>query len=229
MAAAEADGTAAADGPPLGERAWRHAVVALHAAFAAIAVLAAATLLVDRGVSPTGKICALIALAGLASAYLLFGRVALTGRSARHTGAYLAVLVAVIVVVSWADPSVLFLFFIAYPQVWFLVDQPRTGVIWTLTLVVGSTVGMLLHLRVHGGGLITAVGGQLVGFVFSLLFGLWTSRLIEQSRRQAELIGSLERAEAALARPITPGVCSPSVNASPGRCTTPLPRAIRAS
>lgn len=190
---------ASPDGPPLSERGWRYAVVALHAAFAAIAALAAATVLVDSGVSRAGKTSALIALAVLTAAYLLLGRVGLTARSERHTAGYLAVLVAALAVIAWADPGVLFLFFIAYPQVWFLVDQPRTGVVWTLALVLAGTAGMLLHLRVHGGGVITALGSQLIGVVFSLLFGLWSWRLIEQSRRQAELIGSLERAEAALA------------------------------
>ncbi|MGY1841220.1 MULTISPECIES: sensor histidine kinase [unclassified Modestobacter] len=182
-------------GPPLSERGWRVTVLVMHGAFVVFLCLAVLdVLLTDVDSRPV----LLTALGVLAVAYAALGAPALVGRDRRRAAGYLAVLVAVIGVLAWGFPELLFLMFLAFPQVWFLAESVRVGLLWTGALTVAATLGPLVHWT-QGTEPLSGPGQTLVGAVFSLAMGLWITRVLEQSRERALLIRELEEKRAELA------------------------------
>ncbi|MCZ2817861.1 sensor histidine kinase [Modestobacter sp. VKM Ac-2984] len=182
-------------GPPLSERGWRITVLVLHLAlglFVSLAVLD--TLLSDIG----SRAVLLSALGVLVVAYATLGAPALTSRDQHRATAYLAVLVGVIGVLAWGFPELLFLLFLAFPQVWFLAESAVVGLCWTGALTVAATLGPLVHWS-EGTEPMSGPGQTLVGAAFSVAMGLWVTRVLEQSRERALLIRELEATRAELA------------------------------
>ena len=120
-------------GPPLSERGWRITVAVLHVVFAVFVVVAAVDAVVEEDGARQAVLLA--ALAVLALAYVAFGARALAGRDHRRSAVYLLVLVAVVSVLAWVLPELLFLLFLGFTQVWFMVPSllgrhrldPRAG------------------------------------------------------------------------------------------------------
>ena len=183
-------------GPPLSERGWRITVVGLHVVFVLLLAIAVATI----ALSPVdgSKPALLAALGVLAVAYALLGAPALTSRDRRRATAYLAVLVLVFGVLASQEPSLLFLLFLGYPQVWFLSESVPRGMVWTVALAAASTIGPFVAWS-RGDEPISGPAQTLVGLVFSLAMGLWVFRVLEQSRQRALLIRELERTRESLA------------------------------
>lgn len=183
-------------GPPLSESGWQVTVLVLHLAFLTVVAIA----VVDTLVSQSGvRLAVLLAgLAVLAVAYLAVGAPALARRDHRRSVLYLAVLVAVVSVLAWVFPELLFLLFLAFPQVWFMVGSVQVGLLWTLALGVASTVGPLVHWT-QGTEPLSGPGQTLVGLVFSVAMGIWVTRVLDQSRQRATLIRELEQTRAELA------------------------------
>jgi len=183
-------------GSPLPERARRVTVAVLHGAFAVVGGLAltlAATAAVD-GSRPV----LVTALAAWVLAYVAVGPLGLTDWRRERATAYLAVLVAVVAVVAAQQPSLLFVMFLAYPQVWFFVGSVRAGVLWTFALALAATAAPLVAWT-RGNEPLWGPGQTLVGMVFSLAMGLWVFRVLEQSAERAQLICELESTRAELA------------------------------
>ena len=181
---------------PLGERGWRTSVVGMHLFFAVVLALVAVAAAVG---GPAGsRAVVLVALGVLAVAYAVLGAPALADEAPGRAVGYLCVLVVVVGVLAWHDPGTLFVLFVGYTQVWFLVESPRPGVIWTVALTLASA---LAPLRALAAGEAPVVGlvSSAVGMLFSLALGIWVSRVIDQSRQRAELIDQLERTRAELA------------------------------
>ena len=183
-------------GAPLPERAWRTTVIGLHVVFVLMLALAAAT--TQIGMVEGSPAVALATLGVLALAYLLLGAPAIADSHPVRAVAYLTVLVAVFAVLERQAPDLLFLLFLAYPQVWFLVESPRPGVFWTLALALASTAGSAVAWA-QGHESLSRVLESSVGMVFSLALGIWFSRVMEQSRQRATLIRELETTRAELA------------------------------
>jgi signal transduction histidine kinase len=183
-------------GVPLSARAWRVTRLVLHTVFAVLATGAVATVLVgDADGSPA---VLLGALSVLVVAYLVLGAPGLRDRDPGRRTAYLAVLVMVVAVLAWEQPSLLFLLFVAFSQVWFLVDSVRAGLLWTLALGAAGTIGPLVHWT-QGDEPLSGPAETLVGLGFSLAMGFWVTRVLEQSRQRADLIRQLEATRAELA------------------------------
>ena len=100
------------------------------------------------------------------------------GRRPGLGAAYLGVLVAVFAVLSWTTPELLFLLFLAYPQVWFVVRTTSGGVAWTIALALASTVGPAIHWT-QGTEPLAGVLQTVVGLTFSVAIGVWFSRVME--------------------------------------------------
>ncbi|MFW3170810.1 sensor histidine kinase [Geodermatophilus sp. CPCC 206100] len=183
-------------GPPLSERGWRITVRGLHVVFVLMLTIAVVTI----ALSPVdgSKPALLAALGVLAVAYALLGAPAITSRDQCRATAYLVVLVLVFGVLAWQEPSLLFLLFLGYPQVWFLSERVPRGMAWTLALAAASTIGPFVAWS-RGDEPISGPAQTLVGLVFSLAMGLWVFRVLEQSRQRALLIRELERTRASLA------------------------------
>ncbi|MCZ2827161.1 MULTISPECIES: sensor histidine kinase [unclassified Modestobacter] len=182
-------------GPPLSERGWRVTVLVLHVAFGLFLTLAVLdTLLSDVG----SRAVLLSALGVLLVAYATLGAPAVSSRDQRRATAYLAVLVGVVGVLAWEFPELLFLMFLAFPQVWFLAESAVVGLCWTGALTIAATLGPLVHWS-EGTEPMSGPGQTLVGAAFSVAMGLWVTRVLEQSRERALLIRELEATRAELA------------------------------
>ncbi|GAA3172945.1 sensor histidine kinase [Blastococcus jejuensis] len=186
-----------ADGDrPLSPRGWRVTLVGLHVVFVLLLGIAVATIVL----SPIegSRAVLLAALGVLALAYVVLGAPALGSRDARRAQAYLLVMVLAFGVLAWVEPSLLFLLFLGYTHVWFLVGSLRQGILWTLALALASTLGPLIAWT-QGNEPLSGPGQTLVGLTFSIVMGIWISRVLEQSQQRAELIRELERTRAELA------------------------------
>lgn len=187
------------DAAPLTERGWRASVIGLHLAMGVVLGLAVVSVLVDPPPADRFRI-ALGALVVLAATYLARGARALARDDPGGAVIYLIVLVLTIGVVSWAAPGVLFLLFLAYPQIWFLVESTRPGVIWTCLLAASSGIGLTLAAVQRNETPWSAVTSSGIGLLFSVLMGTWIARVLAQSRQRAELIAELEASRAEVAR-----------------------------
>jgi signal transduction histidine kinase len=181
-------------GLPLSEGSWRVTVVVHHVVFAVLVGVAA----VDAAVEESGGrlVVLLVALGVLALAYAGVGGPALVSRDHRRAAVYLLVLVAVIAVLAWVLPELLFLLFLAFPQVWFMVPDVRAGLRWTLALGAAAMLGPTVH-WVQGTEPFDLQ--TLVGLCFSLAMGAWVFSVLEHSEQRAELIRELESTRAEVA------------------------------
>lgn len=192
------------DEPPISEWVWRRVLLGLHVGFGALAALAVAGILTDHLTEHWNRPVGLAAVGAIVLTYAVAGRAALAGGvdgvDHRYLAVvYLLVVVAGIGVLARAAPDTLFIFFIVYPQVWFLVDRPRPGIFWTLLLLVASVGGIALRPDQTGADLVGVIGNQVVGVAFSVLLGIWISMLFDRSREQGRLIAQLELAKAEVA------------------------------
>ncbi|MGY1824517.1 sensor histidine kinase [Geodermatophilus sp. SYSU D00079] len=189
------DAGVADGGAPLSERGWRATVTGMHVISAAVWVLAVATAATRDPVRPG----VLVVLGGLGAAYVLLGGPAIAAGGARLRGVgYLAALVVGFAVLGFADATMFFLLFIAYPQVWFVVGGTVTGVAWTVLLAVSSAAGPVV-MASSGAAARDVLVSTAISTVFSLALGLWVSRVLHQSAQRAELIEQLETTRAELA------------------------------
>lgn len=185
-------------GPPVSEPVWRATVVGLHAAFLVMLALAAvvAATTTERGVL---RVPALLDLTVLAVAYAVAGAHAIARPAPGRAVVYLVVLVLTVGVLARTCPPALFLLFLAYQQVWFLVEHPRAGIRWTLLLAGADVIGNVLAVRSVGSSEVSGLTDSAVGLLFSLVMGLWVSRVLRQSRERAALIVELESTRTELA------------------------------
>ena len=184
---------------PLSERGWETTLVGMHLISGAVWCLAlTATFLGQNEVGGTDRTVALVALAGLGVAYLTMGAPALRRGGTALAVGYLVALVATFGVLGWVSPSLFFLLFLAYPQIWFVVQGRPAGVFWTVLLAGVTTVGPLL--RPDSGENAREVLLETgVSLVFSLALGLWIGGVLAQSEQRAGLIRELESTRAELA------------------------------
>jgi signal transduction histidine kinase len=111
---------------------------------------------------------------------------------------YLLTLVVVSGVIGWQAPELLFLLFVGYPQVWFMVEGARPGIVWTVALATASALGDAQD-ALSGEGEWSDLLSTLVGLLFSVALGVWISQVLQQSRERASLIAQLESTRAELA------------------------------
>lgn len=188
-----------AEQPPFSLVAWHRTVRAMHLAFVVLVGLTAAVAAVGGGDQPDRAPWAIGALGGLAVGYALAGASGLGDRRPGRAVLYLVVLVAVCPVLAWADPSLLFVLFLAYTQVWMLVEDWRPGLAWTLLLAATTTTGLVLGLTTGRGSALAAVADMSIGLGFSVFMGLFVATVLRQSQQRADLIATLEATRAELA------------------------------
>jgi signal transduction histidine kinase len=131
------------------------------------------------------------ALAVWVLAYALVGARTVVDSGGRRAAAFLAVHVAVVAVLAWQQPSLLFVMWIAYPLVWFVTGTLSAGVLWTLVLAAAATVGPFLAWT-RGDEPLWGPGETFLGLALSLLMGLWVHRLVALSVQRDQLIAELE-------------------------------------
>ncbi|MPQ98588.1 sensor histidine kinase [Modestobacter sp. I12A-02628] len=159
-------------------------------------LIAAAATRVDAFDGP--RTATLAVLAALGVSYAVLGAPALSGDHPWRAIGYLLTLVVVLGLLSLWASQLLFLLFLAYPQVWFLVEGVRPGVFWTVLLALASSAGPVVEV-VRGEQPVSGVVDSAVGLTFSIALGVWISRVLAQSRERASLIEQLESTRAELA------------------------------
>jgi signal transduction histidine kinase len=179
--------------------AWERVVVGWHAAFWLVLAITGLAVFVDSPVSGARAWAGAAALVGLAAAYLALGAPAAVGRSQRRAAAYVATLVVALPVLLWVDGATSFLLFLAYPQVWMLVDGRLRAALTTGVVALAALAGFVVSAGGSPGALRQAGPAIAISFLFSLTLGLWISSVVEQSADRAALIAQLESTRAELA------------------------------
>ncbi|SFF70654.1 sensor histidine kinase [Blastococcus tunisiensis] len=185
-------------GEPLSARGWRATVVGMHVISAALWALAVVSVLSAEVVDVGERGPVLAVLGALALSYAFAGGPALDGGHRWRALVHLVVVVVSFGLIGALAPGLLFLLFLAYPQVWFVVQGTRTGVFWTVLLAIASAVGPLTDAGA-GESTLEVLRESIISLVFSLALGLWISHVLRQSAERASLIAELERTRAELA------------------------------
>ncbi|MGY1786200.1 sensor histidine kinase [Geodermatophilus sp. SYSU D00698] len=185
-------------GEPLPERGWRATVTGVHVISTVVWGLAVVSATAGDAVDDDRRAAALAVLGGLAVAYAVLGVPAIGRGARRRAVAYLLVLVTAFALLGWVAPGLLFLLFLAYPQVWFAVQGTLTGVTWTLLLGLASAAGPVLGAASDrsAADVLLETG---IGIGFSLALGVWISRVLHESAERASLIAQLEATRSELA------------------------------
>jgi signal transduction histidine kinase len=149
--------------------------------------------------SPFQRLVAIPAMAAMVAWYVLVGRPmwARGVGSPWRAAAYIAGITALFAVVQSQNPNGWFLAFVVCPQFFWLASQRLA---MTASIGFNIVAGLLFVHRVGSlaaAGTSLAIGG--VGMAFSIAYGGWVTRIIEQSRERAEIIDQLETTRAELA------------------------------
>ncbi|MFI8524479.1 sensor histidine kinase [Promicromonospora sukumoe] len=195
-----------ANGPPADDAravvlndVWEQQVRWWDAAFGVIVALTAAALVVE-GTRGLPLLVALGALAAIVVAYVLWGARAARTRERRLAVAYLVVLVlGTGVAVSQAGIAT-FLMFIAFAQVWMLLESIRQGVVGCVALTVSVTIGIVAAYGFDASVVLSVVPQMLVTLLFAVALGLWFHLAMRRAEEHARLLDELRAAQAELAR-----------------------------
>jgi signal transduction histidine kinase len=186
------------DGERAADDAWTRWVVGWQVAFWLLLGITAVQLAVVGDPSTFRASAAVVALAVLATAYLpVRGRPGLT--STRLAYLYLCVAVVVVGVTCWIEPGLAILLFIVFPQIWVYCERLWVGVGFTVATAVSATVGFVADAGWSESSMWAVAPDMFVSLLFSLLLGVWISRIIHQSRDRADLIAQLESTRSELA------------------------------
>ena len=185
-------------GEPLSERGWRTTVLGMHVISAVVWVLALVSVLSGEVTDADGRGPVLAVLGVLAVSYVFAGAPAIDGGGPARALVHLTVVVVAFGFIGWLAPGLLFLLFLAYPQIWFVVQGRLTGIVWTVLLAVAGAVGPIA-LADAGRSSLEVLRESAVSLAFSLALGLWISNVLRQSAERASLIAQLEATRSGLA------------------------------
>jgi signal transduction histidine kinase len=185
-------------GEPLSATGWRVTVAGMHVVSAAMWALALASTVSGEVTTPDGRGPVLAVLGVLAVSYAVAGAPAVAGGHPWQAVVHLTVVVVSFGLLGLLAPGLLFLLFLAYPQIWFVVQGTPTGVAWTVLLAGASALGPLLTATADDTPL-EVLRETVIGLLFSLVLGLWIGRVLKQSSERASLIAQLEATRSELA------------------------------
>jgi signal transduction histidine kinase len=165
--------------------------------YAAVFAVVLGVICVSSG--PVQRLVAIAAMVAMVPWYVLVGRpiwIRSEG-SARRGAVYIAGMFVLFAAAQSQDPNAWFLAFVICPQ-FFHVTSPRLAM--AAAIAFNTLAGLLLVYRVHSVAVAaTSLAIAAAGIGFSIVYGGWVTRIIEQSRERAELIDQLEATRAELA------------------------------
>lgn len=168
---------------------WTTSMVWWHAGFyAALACVGYLALFGQERDAATPLVVGALALLGIVYPFLTRTRDLLTPRPS----IYVALLVAVVVFLSFVYDGAGVLLFVAFPQVWMFTASQRQGVAATALLCVGVAVGQVNRWGLSGSEVYGITAQLIASFVASCMIGLWISKVIEQSELRAEVLAELD-------------------------------------
>ena len=177
---------------------WEDQVRWWDAAFGVIVALTAVALVLD-GTRGTQLAVAYSAMGVIVLAYLLWGARAARTRDQRLAVLYLSVLVlGTGVTVSQGGVASLLLF-IAFAQVWMLLESTRLGVVGCVALAVAVSAGISSQYDFDVAVMGEVVPQMLVTLVFSIGLGLWFHVAMHRAEEQVRLLGQLHATQKQLA------------------------------
>lgn len=177
---------------------WEDQVRWWDAAFGVIIALTAVALALD-GTRGTQLAVAYSAMGVIVLAYLLWGARAARTRNQRLAVLYLSVLViGTGVTVSQGGVASLLLF-IAFAQVWMLLESIRHGVVGCVALAVAVSVGISSRYDFDVAVMGEVVPQMLVTLVFAIGLGLWFHVAMRRAEEQVRLLGQLHATQKQLA------------------------------
>ena len=189
-------------GQPTAPHEWTTLVRGWHAAFWVMMGLAYVWLAVSSQLAGPRRLLGLVTVTVLVGAYVLLLQRSPGGSSPRTApwrwGGYLTVAVVAAGLACGVDPALGMLLLVVYSQVWMFTPDVRTGALFATALTVSALLGFLSHEGFSLAGLRDLGPPMAISLLFSLLLGVWISRIIDQSRDRAELIAQLEAARAQL-------------------------------
>jgi len=177
---------------------WVRTVVGWNIAFWLMVAIAVTAILVADGVARRDRTISLAMLAVLGLAYGWLTHRPGRERVRRNAFVYLALLCLTVALLIGSAPGIPFFLFIAYPQVWYLSERRADGVAWTVVLTFSAIAGFGLQEGFSGAVMLDVAPELGVSLLFSLMLGIWISRVIDQSQQRADLIAELERTRAEL-------------------------------
>jgi signal transduction histidine kinase len=173
------------------EHAWNRSFAGWNLAFWIFMAFAAVRLVTADDLSSGSRVVGFVVIGVLSQAYALIPLEAKGVMTWPNLG-YLMIAVVASGVACAADPTLGMLLFITYPQMWMFSGSIRNGVILTVLLTLSSAIGFfvadgwsLQHFWVIGPSVA-------ISLLFSVVMGIWVTRIIDQSVDRALLIEQLE-------------------------------------
>lgn len=178
---------------------WEHQVRWWDAAFGVIIALTTVAVVLE-GTRGVHLAVACTAMAAIVVAYLLWGARAARTRERRLALLYLVVVVVGTgVTVSQAGVASLLLF-IAFAQVWMLLESIRHGILGCVALAASTSVGILAQYDFDLAIMGEVVPQMLVTLVFAIGLGLWFHVAMARAEQHVRLLGKLHVAQTQLAQ-----------------------------
>lgn len=138
--------------------------------------------------------------------YVTLGRGALLGGMvdtpvSSRSGAFLALLVLMLLVGTITDPMYAMFQALAYPIVWTVLTDYRGAVLWCVAVAVSTGSGIYLGLFAFNPetAIWTALTTGIVSFVFAVFMGTWISRIHDRGETYRELAEQLRRSQGEVA------------------------------
>jgi signal transduction histidine kinase len=157
---------------------------------------AATAVLVFVEASRAAAIVAVVAVAGIAAAYLVAHHGLRFGDDTdRARWIFAGAILGCLTVAVFAAPSTGFVLFAVCPML-FMALPPPTASAFTAAAILLPLVSTALNSGVHSGIFATMAPMTGILIVFGVCTGVWLDRIVEQSKERAELIEQLERSRA---------------------------------
>jgi signal transduction histidine kinase len=170
---------------------WVRTLVAWHVVFWVLLGMTLVTSLrADLGTAQQVDLTALLVILGLG--YLFLGQPASVSRRRLPANLYRVLLVVCCGGAVAIYPQSTFLLFVVAPQIWLLSDRARDGVLFSVLLMTVVGMGRLYSAGWSWNTFGEILPNMLVSLVVSLLFGIWTGKVVNESQQRAELITELE-------------------------------------
>jgi signal transduction histidine kinase len=179
-----------APGPPIAS-AWDRSFIGWQVAFWLFMALSVLALVSDSEVTPARRNWGLLILAVLSLAYAGLRPVPTASLTPANL-AYLLIAIGCSGVACAVSSMLSMVLFIIYPQTWMFSGRTRTGVVLNFALTASVAIGFLTDSGWSADGVRDVMPSMLVSLLFSLLLGIWMSRIIFESQDRAELIAQLE-------------------------------------
>ncbi|WP_163506596.1 sensor histidine kinase [Fodinicola acaciae] len=184
-----------------GADAWR-TLSLWHLVFVVVMVTSAGAVAFDGRTTGAQTLAALIVLASMCVLYVSLGIRALSTAYDQVSSlvvGYLVGMVALALILTGINLGGALVFLVVFSHLWMALPL-RTAIV--ANVVAAAALGVVIAVRYRGpdhvsSGLLPAIAAAMV--LLGILGGIWISRIIDQSRRRAELLAELRATRAQLA------------------------------